>query len=262
MVNISQNLSKQITSLVKKTGDTLLKEFKANKIIKPNFKSKREIVTYADLLAEKIILQKLKELTPDWHIISEEAGDNEIKSDYLWLIDPLDGTTNFYMGNPLFAVQIALIYKNEPIAGWIYAPYIKEFYWTQKGKGAFLNNKKINVSKRPLSQALLTYCHGYGEHSLKKIVKIYEHFKLKQFDIRQLGSAAIEFGWVAKGKTESYLSPGANPWDVAPGALLVREAGGKVYDFEGQKWQYGKSQNVVATNGVVDKELLRDIKKL
>jgi myo-inositol-1(or 4)-monophosphatase len=258
---VRQKIKKEIAALIKKTGLELLKIFQSGKKNHLKFKSKHEIATSADFIAEKIILQKLKTLTPSWRIISEEKGDNKKTSDYLWTVDPLDGTTNFYMGNPLFGVQIALLYKKEPVMAWVYAPAINEFYFTEKNKGAYLNNERIKVSQNNFSQALLTYCHGSQESQIKQALKIYQYFKLKSFDIRQLGSAALEFGWVAKGRTDCYISPSANPWDICPGVLLVKEAGGTVYDFKGKPWHFG-SKNVLASNGVIYKNILRFLQKL
>jgi len=256
-----RRIKKQAIKLVRQAGNLLLAEYKQGRINHLRFKSKHEIVTAADLISEKIILKGLNKLTPNYRIISEENGDNRKKSDWLWLVDPLDGTTNFYMGNPLFAVQIALVYKNEPQLGIIYAPAINEFYLAEKGQGAYLNNKKIKVSQNNLKQALLTYCHGNSQADLKRALKIYQHFKLSNFDIRQIGSAALEFGWVAKGRTDCYISPGARLWDVVPGALLVKEAGGKIYDFKGKPWTLN-SKTVFASNGVIDKAILNFLKKL
>ncbi|MCX6745785.1 MAG: inositol monophosphatase [Candidatus Parcubacteria bacterium] len=258
---LRRRIKTEIAVLIKKTGGELLKIFKSGKKNHLKFKSKHEIATSADFLAEKIILKRIRALTPDWHIISEEKGDDQKKSDYLWTVDPLDGTTNFYMGNPLFAVQIALLYKKEPILAWIYAPAIDEYYFAQKNKGAYLNNKKIRVSKNILKHALLTYCHGSQETQLKQALKLYQHFKLRSFDIRQIGSAALEFGWVAKGRTDCYISPSANPWDICPGVLLVKEATGTVSDFKGKAWHLG-AKNVFASNGVIDKIILNYLRKM
>jgi myo-inositol-1(or 4)-monophosphatase len=261
MGSIGQKIQKEVVGLVSQTGQLLLKIFQQNKTNSRRFKSKHEIVTAADLLAEKFLLQKIKKLTPNFQIISEEKGDNHKKSEFLWLIDPLDGTTNFYMGNPLFAVQIALVYLNQPIFSCLYAPAIKELYWASRNRGAFLNNRKIHVSNKTIKHALLTYCHGNSLANLKKALKIYRHFKLHNFDIRQLGCAALEFGWVAKGKTECYISPGARLWDVVPGDLLLQEAGGQVYDFKGKPWTL-QSKTIFAGNGVVDLPILKFLKKL
>jgi len=258
---LRRRIKKEITALIKKSGLKLLKLFQSSKKNHLKFKSKHEIATSADFIAEKIILKRLQFLTPTWRIISEEKGDNKKTSDYLWTVDPLDGTTNFYMGNPLFAIQIALLYKKEPTMAWIYAPAINEFYFTEKNKGSYLNNKKIKVSQNNFSQALLTYCHGSQNSQIKKALKIYQHFKLKGFDIRQLGSAALEFGWVAKGRTDCYISSSANPWDICPGVLLVEEAKGTVSDFKGKTWHLG-AKNVFASNGIIDKKILKFLKRL
>ncbi len=261
MGNLTKKIKKEVVVLIKKTGQTLLKEFQKDQKIKTKLKSKHEIVTQADFLAEKIILKKIKQITPDWRIISEEAGDNNKKNDFLWLVDPLDGTTNFSMGNPLFAVQVALLYKNKPILAYIYAPAINEFYYAEKNKGAFLNNKKIQISNKKIDKAILTYCHGNKEKHIKQALKIYNYFKIKNLDIRQLGCAAIEFAWVAKGKTEAYMTPGANPWDICGGILLVKEAGGSAYDFKGKPWQFS-SKNVYVGNKIIDKPILNFLKKI
>lgn len=261
MALIRQTLKKEVLNLVKQAGDSLLKEFKTGKQPKAFLKGKHDIVTKADLITEKIILNKLNKLTPTWRILSEEKGDNHKAGDYFWVVDPLDGTTNFYMGNPLFSTQIALIYKNEPILGIIYAPALNEFYYAEKNKGAFLNNKKIKVSKKTLNKAILTYCHGSHQKDINKALKLYQYFKKHYFDIRQLGSASIEFAWVAKGRTECYISPGENLWDIAPGILLVKEAGGNVYDFSGKPWQI-KAKSVFVSNGVIDKAILKFLKTL
>ena len=261
MGHLGQKIQQEVVGLVKQTGQLLLKISKEHKTNHLRFKSKHEIVTAADLQAEKFLLPKIKKLTPTFRLISEERGDNHKKSEWLWLIDPLDGTTNFYMGNPLFAVQVALIYLDQPILSCLYAPAIDELYWASLNQGAFLNNKKIKVSTKNIKQALLTYCHGNSPSDLQKALRIYKHYKLNNFDIRQIGSAALEFGWVAKGKTECYISPGARLWDVVPGALLVKEAGGQVYDFKGLPWTL-KSKTVLATNGRVDRPILNFLKKL
>ena len=258
---VRQEVKEQAIRLAKQAGNLLLSEYKKGRINHLHFKSKHEIATAADLISEKIILKKLNALTPDYRILSEEKGDNHKSSDWLWLVDPLDGTTNFYMGSPLFAVQMALVYKNEPQLAIIYAPAINEFYVAEKGKGAYLNNKRIKVSQKNIKQALLTYCHGNTKLDLTRAIKIYRHYKIYNFDIRQIGSAALEFGWVAKGRTDCYISPGARLWDIVPGALLVKEAGGKVYDFKGKPWALA-SKTVFASNGVIDKAILGFLKKL
>lgn len=244
--------------IIKEAGQELKKLF-FNRNFKTSFKSKHEIVTTADKLSEKIIIKNIKKYFPTHSILSEEAGLNKQKSDFLWIIDPLDGTTNFFMHNPLFSISIGLAYKNEIILGAIYFPILDELYFAEKGKGAFLNNKKIFVSKiNKLEKSFLTFCHGSKITDIKKSIKIYTKLKLKSADFRQLGSAAIELAFVARGTTEAIMIPGANSWDVAACALLVFEAGGSVVDFNNKPWNL-KSKNILAGNGKFNSAILKII---
>lgn len=224
-------------------------------------KSSHEIITEADLLSEKIIIKEIKRNFPDHKILSEESGNDDKKSDYLWIIDPIDGTTNFSMKNPIWAISIGLAYKNEIILGVVYAPILDELYVAEKNKGAFLNNKKIQRSKIKTGKVLNTFCHGSDVKSIKRAVKYYSKQKLANFDCRQMGSASVELAFVAGGRTESLTIPGAHSWDVAAGILLVREAGGKVTDFSGKKWNL-KSKDMIASNSLVHRQILDTVKNL
>jgi len=246
---------------IKKASKILLQNFKkGNRGLK--FKSRHEISTLVDKLAEKEILNIIRKYFPRHQILSEEKGLSGPKSQYLWIIDPLDGTTNYSMGNPLFGISIALAYQNEIILGVIYAPYLKEFYMAEKNRGAFLNQKRIKVStKKNLDKSLLTFCHGHREKDIKKLIKLYQRFKLLGWDFRQLGSASLELCFVARGSTECIMIPGAHVWDVASGTLLVREAGGKVTDFQKNEWNL-KSKDMLASNGKIHQSLLKIIRKI
>jgi myo-inositol-1(or 4)-monophosphatase len=250
-----------------KAGRVLLKNFSKTNLAW-HLKAQHEIVTKVDAGAEKIILSLLKKYTPSFAILSEESGFNKIKSDYLWVVDPLDGTTNFKVHNPLFSVSIALYYKGEPKLGVIYAPYLNDLFVAEKGKGAWLNNKRIKVSKTSeLAKSFLTYCYGQEGKHMKRAVELYRYFKMKSVDMRQLGSAAIELAWVAAGRTESIVIPGTKPWDAAAGVLLVTEAGGKVTDFKGEPWRFVDKKtgeislnvDLLATNGKIHEKILNHI---
>lgn len=243
----------------KKAGGLILDHF--NKVGKNDvtYKSSHELVTKFDYESEKLIIKEIQKKFPDHAIISEEAGELPKNSDYTWIIDPLDGSTNFKIGSPFWAVSIALIYKKEIILGVIYAPALKELYVAEYGKGAFLNNKKIHVSdQNNFANAINAYCHGSTLSDIKKAVAIYDYLKLHTRDCRQLGSAALELGFVAAGRIESINIPGAHKWDVAAGVLLVREAAGRVTDFTGKDWNLG-SHDILATNGKIHQQLLEII---
>lgn len=245
----------------REAGASLLKKFHNISSKDVHFKDKHEIVTTEDYRAEKIILKHIKQNYPEHSILSEEGGGEKKKSDYLWVVDPLDGTTNYSMGNPLYAVSIALFEKKEVILGVVYAPYMKELYVAEEGKGAYLNGKRIKVSTlSSVGKSMLTYCHGHRPNDRKRAIEIYGRLKHDGRDIRQLGAASIELGFVADGRTETIVIPGAHSWDVGSGVLLVREAGGKVTDFKGNEWDLN-SKDMLATNGKVHDDLLKIVSK-
>ncbi len=249
-----------VIKIAKQAGAEIKKRFNKDKIIK--VKSKSQIITTADLIANKIIVSALKRKFPTHSILSEESGQNKLKSDYLWVVDPLDGTTNYSIGSPLFAISLALFFKNDPVLAVIYAPALNELYWAEKNKGAWLNQKRIRVFKtKNLKDSFFTYCHGSSQKDIRRAMKIYSQIKLKTLDSRQLGAAAIELGFVACGRTDCIAIPGAHSWDVGGGVLLVREAGGKVTDFSNQEWNL-KSKDMVASNGKIHNQLIKLLKNI
>lgn len=240
----------------KSAGNYLLKEFKDFNREQIKLKSQYEILTKADIGAERIILRELNQNFPDHDILSEESGDEGIKSEYLWIVDPLDGTTNFSIHNPLWSVSIALAQRGEIIFGLIHVPFLAETYWAEQSGGAFCNTKKIRISNIKGERAFHTFCHGGTKESISLALKYYQKQKLSKFDCRQLGSAAIELCYVAAGRSESILIPGAHSWDVAAGALIAKEAGAVVTDFSGRAWNLN-SKDLLATNGLVHEEILK-----
>lgn len=253
-------MKKFIIQLAKKAGAEIEKKFNKDKIVK--VKQKSQIVTQADLIADKIIVDAIKKKFPDHGILSEESGRKISNSKYLWTVDPLDGTTNYAIGSPLFAVCISLFFEDQPILAVAYAPVMKELYVAEQDKNSFLNNKKIKVSKNTrLDQSFLTFCHGSSQKDIKRAMKIYNKIKLNSLDSRQLGSAAIELGFVAAGRTDCIIIPGANVWDIGTGVLMVREAGGRVTDFKGREWNLN-SKDIVASNGKIHNQLIKFLKNI
>ena len=261
-MNITQE--KQIAiKAAKKAGKMLMKKFITHNRANVRLKSKHEIVTPADLASEKIILSAIKKHFPEHNILSEEVGKTgNQKSDYLWLIDPLDGTTNFSMGNPLFSIAIALAENNQIILGLIYVPFLDELYLAEKNKPATLNNKKIKVSsEHKIADAFLTFCHGNTQPAMQQAINIYKKLKLQARDLRQIGSASIEMAWVARAKTEAIIIPGVPPWDVAAGSLLVRQVGGICTDLNGREWNLN-SHGIIASNKRISDCLIRIVKNI
>lgn len=249
--------------LATKSGDYLWDVFMNNLKINYEHKSKHEIVTKYDDEIEKIIIKGIHDQFPDHQYLGEEDGygDNN-NSDYLWIIDPIDGTTNFAVKNPLFGVSIALAYKGVIVLGVIYIPFSKELFWAEKDGGAYINKDKISVSKTDnLGSAFITYCHGYKDVNVKRMLKAYSHFKVESFEARQLGSAVVEFMWVACGRTDTIFIPGTNAWDVASGAIIVNEAGGRVTDFNNNDWDI-KSPDILASNGLIHDNILKVLRSV
>lgn len=244
----------------KSAGKILLKEYAKFNRGDIRLKSHHEIITKADLLSEEIIIREIKKNFPSHCIISEERGEIRGTCDYHWHIDPIDGTTNFSMHNPLWSISLACSDKDEIIFGLIFAPALGELYWAEKGKGAYLNGKKIHVSSVDSGKVINTFCHGSKLACIKQALKYYNKQKLAALDCRQLGSAAIELAYVACGRVESFVAPGANDWDVAAGTLIVREAGGKVTNFSDKTWRLGDG-DIAASNNKVHQQILRALKK-
>ncbi len=242
-------------------GNMLKKEYEKFNRNNIRLKAKHEIVTKYDLLAEKMIIQGIKKHFPDHQILGEEGGLSKNKSDFLWIIDPIDGTTNFSIHNPLWSISVALLYKKKVVLGIVLVPILNELFIAENGRGAYLNDKKIKVSDTKKDKNINTFCHSRKKSDIKKAIKYFSYQKLKGLDCRQMGSAAIELAYVACGRVDSILIPGAKSWDVAAGALLVEEAGGIVTDFEGKKWSL-KSKSILASNKKNYFDIIKVINKI
>ncbi|MCD5396136.1 MAG: inositol monophosphatase [Candidatus Pacebacteria bacterium] len=248
------NIEKFIQSITKEAGRKLLRYFKkGNRLLSVRGTSK-EVVTRYDKMIDKFLIQKIQKEFPDHSILTEESGWIRRKKEFLWIVDSLDGSSNFANQNPLFSVCVCLCLKNEPFLSTIYAPAIDEFYFAKKFNGAYLNGKRIKVSKiKKLKDSYIVYCEG-NEKNKKRIAKIFYEIYPKVLDLRKIGSAGIESAWVAKGAVDGYFTTKIDPWDVASGILLVQEAGGKVSDFKGNTWQLKRS-NLIFSNSLIHKTL-------
>jgi len=226
-----------IESLTRKAGDTLMKHFRQDWDLLKERSTAKEAITKYDKEVDSFIVAEIKRHYPDHSLLTEESGFRKGDPDWAWIVDSLDGTGNFANFNPLFSVCIALMHRDELVLGTIYAPAIDEFYFAEKGQGAYLNGVKIEVSDvSDLSQSYILYCEG-GDKNRGRTAGLLHKVYPWVTDIRKLGSAGLETAWVAAGKGEAYFATRIEPWDVAPGVLLVQEAGGKVSDFQGKPWQ-------------------------
>jgi len=226
------------------------------------YKGDVDLVTEADRSSEKLIVERIRKLWPSHDLMGEEGSRIETGSDFRWYIDPLDGTTNFAHGYPVFCISIALEHKGERIAGVLYDPCRNEMFAAEKGGGARLNGRPIQVSKvTRLAESLVGT--GFPSHKRHKNPNIhfYHQITLRSHGVRRAGSAALDLCCVGCGRYDAFWEFNLNPWDTAAGVLLVHEAGGKVTNFTGGPFEIS-SREVLASNSLVHDELLAEFKNI
>jgi len=215
-----------------------------------------DLVTAADLASEKFIIKEIQSYYPCHDIMTEETPVNSLNADFLWVIDPLDGTTNFVHQLPIFAVSMGLQYKGRTIVGVVYNPAVDKLYHAVEKQGAFLNGESITPSStNTLSDSLLVtgfpYTHDDDWHHGFTLFKdIYS----KTRGVRRLGAAALDFCFTAMGRFDGYWEFGLKPWDICAGVLILQEAGGKVTDWDGSQFPFS-GERILATNGYIHGEL-------
>jgi myo-inositol-1(or 4)-monophosphatase len=215
------------------------------------------LVTEADHAAEKAIIEVIKSKFPGHYILTEESGKLIQDSEYKWIVDPIDGTVNFAHGIPICCVSIGLEKNGQIIMGAVYNPNLDEFFFAEKGKGATLNDTAIHVSEQTevISAMLVTGFPYTYINMANGPLEIFERFIRKGVPVRRLGSAAIDLCWVAAGRFDGFYELKLEPWDSAAGYLIVEEAGGKVTDFNGEKYSVYQHR-ILATNGKIHDEML------
>jgi myo-inositol-1(or 4)-monophosphatase len=241
-------------------GAGVLKHYFNGKFVVSNKEGINNLVTEADLASEKVIFEIIKNQFPDHFILSEEAGEIKMDSEYKWIIDPIDGTVNFAHGVPICCVSIGLEKAGKIIMGAVYNPLINEFFVAEKGKGATLNGEKIQVStETDLLKACLVTGFPYTYLDMPNgPLEVFSKLIRKGIPVRRLGSAAIDLCWVAAGRFDGFYEHKLQAWDSAAGFLMVEEAGGIVTDFKGD--YYSPYQpHLVATNGKIHPALLHCI---
>jgi myo-inositol-1(or 4)-monophosphatase len=244
----------------KKAGRIL--QVHLGRVKKVDYKGAVNLVTEMDLLSEKVIVAEIRKLYPKHSILAEEKTNRQEDSPYRWVIDPLDGTTNYAHGYPVFCVSIGLEKDGEITLGVVYDPSRNELFVGEKGKGAHLNGRRIHVSPTPsLSQSLLAT--GFPYDLRDSSVNNFDHFQnfaMKSHAVRRGGSAALDLCYVSAGRFDGFWEMKLGPWDLAAGSLIVREAGGKVTDFSGKLIRLDGRQ-VLATNGRIHREMMKVLKK-
>jgi myo-inositol-1(or 4)-monophosphatase len=246
--------------IAREAGALLMEHFRQH--VKIEYKGDADLVTIADRKSEALIRQRLREHWPSHDILGEEEGLQDTGSDYRWYVDPLDGTTNFAHGFPVFCVSMALEYKGRRIAGVIYDPTRDELFAAEQGSGAYLNDQPIRVSQiANLAECLVAT--GFPSHKRHKNPNIffYHQITLRTHGVRRAGSAALDLCCVACGRFDGFWEFNLNPWDTAAGVLIVAEAGGRITDFRGGPFALN-SRETLASNGLVHEALLNEFDKI
>lgn len=253
------NLAKErkvIALAAKRASKVLLRYYGRKEAVK--IKPNKTLVGAADLAANKLIVDTIKKYFPNHSILSEESGFEDNKSDFKWVIDPVDGTHNFLHGIPIFGISIAFEYKEEVLLGILHFPVLGLTATAEKGKGAFLNGRKIKVSnKKNLGHSLLVWEFSYANR--KEKTEFLEGLIHKTIDVRNFGCALYALLLVACGKCDGYIVLSTNEWDIAAGFLIVEEAGGRITDLKGKGWNLSQKKFII-TNGKVHNELLGYLK--
>lgn len=244
----------------KKSGEMLYKSFrKKDPLLRGTSK---EVKSVYDLISDRIIKKAIEKNFPTHSYVTEETGLVEKDKDYLWIVDPIDGTSNFENHNPFFSISIALWIKGKPALGVIEAPMLQERFYAEAGKGAIhedvLRKRKIKaiVSEvKKVDQSFFVFCEG-GEEDKGRITDMFCQTYPTMKDFRKLGSAALELAWVGVGRADGYKTTQISLWDVAAGLIFVKEAGGQILQFDGKPYRLDrfeplKKYDIIATNGKV-----------
>ncbi len=250
---------------IAREGGARLREFLAAGV-ETEYKGDVDLVTVADRTVEKLIRTRLGEAFPEHGIYGEEGTRERLEAEYRWYVDPLDGTTNFAHGFPQFCVSMGLEHRpagTKPdedgtlVAAVVYDPTRDELFTAERGRGAWLNGRRIHVSRTPvLAESLIATGFPSRKRHSNPNVHFYHEFTLRSHGVRRAGSAALDLAYVACGRMEAFWEFNLNPWDTAAGILLVEEAGGTVTDFAGQRYKL-ESSEILASNGLIGRELVR-----
>ncbi|HTT60699.1 MAG TPA: inositol monophosphatase family protein [Bryobacteraceae bacterium] len=219
-------------------------------------KGEYDLVTDADRASERLIVERLTTHFPSHAIVAEEGGGHDSSSEYRWYVDPLDGTTNFAHSFPCFNVTLALEISGELVAGVVFDPIRGELFTAERGSGAYLNHRRIRVSKvQKLENALVATGFPSRKRHLNVNVHFYHQLGMLTHGVRRCGSAAIDLAYVASGRLDAFWEFGLNPWDMAAGLLLVAEAGGRCSTMRGEPYRL-RGPNIVVDNGLLHDEIL------
>jgi len=246
----------------RKAAKTLIRDFGEIENLQVSIKGPGDFVTASDKKVEKILIDELQKARPNYSILSEEIGKINNDESFKWIIDPIDGTANFLHGIPHFAISIGLEHDGEIICGIIYDPIKDEMFVAEKGNGSYLNNQRIRVSSRSKLENCIIFTGGpkIGVKNRELFLKEYNNISSKvPTSIRKLGSASLDMAYVAAGRCDGFWQRDLKYWDIAAGIIIVRESGGFVTDFKGEKG-YMQNKTILVTNSKINNEMIEILK--
>lgn len=256
------NRREVLKSALQKSGAVLARRFGK---VSYRTKGRANLVTAADLESQRVVLDAIRKAFPQDDYKAEEDEVKLTGAEHLWLVDPLDGTTNYAHGYPASCVSIGVLRRGAPVLGGVYDPFRRELFLAEKGKGTTLNGRRVRVTRtRKVADALLITGFGYDRAERADFyLERFKTFMVRCHDVRRSGSAALDMAWLAAGRADGFWEFSLSPWDVAAGWLLVREAGGVVSDFSGRPWKTMPEMGAqtLASNGLLHAEMLRLLRK-
>jgi myo-inositol-1(or 4)-monophosphatase len=257
-----QNITKQVTEVAAEAGDFIRQERKSFSADRIETKGLNDLVSYVDKTAEQKIVAALQKILPEAGFITEEKTTTKVGERYNWIIDPLDGTTNFIHGLPVYSVSIALQENDRLVAGVVYEVNQDECFYASEDSPAYLNDKEIKVSSAPaISNSLLATGFPYYDFSKQQqYINLFTELMKSCHGLRRMGSAAVDLAYTACGRFEAFYEYNLNSWDIAAGVVIVKQAGGHVVNFSGGD-EVINSRELLATNGKITAEMLDMIDK-
>ena len=247
-----------MVKVCRKAAKILIRDFGEIENLQVSLKGPGNFVTASDIKVEKILVEELQKARPTYSILSEEIGEINNDESFKWIIDPIDGTSNFLHGIPHFAISIGLEHNKEIICGIIYDPIKDEMFTAEKGNGAYINNKRMRVSSRSKLKDCIIFTGGPRQNPKDKELFFVEYKNFSSIvktPIRKMGSASLDIAYVAAGRCDGFWQRNLNYWDYAAGIILVKESGGFVTDFNGEN-RYIENKTILVTNSKIDKEMI------
>jgi len=251
-----------IVKACRKAAKVLIRDFGEIENLQVSLKGPGDFVTLSDKNVEKILIEELQKARPSYSILSEEIGEIKNDKEFKWIIDPIDGTSNFLHGIPHFGISVGLEHMEEIVCGIIYDPIKDEMFAAEKGNGSYMNNQRIRVSSRSKLKDCLIVTGGPKRNQKDRdlVLKEYDKFSSSvDVPVRKMGSASLDMAYVAAGRFDGMWQRNLNYWDIAAGIIIIKEAGGFVTDFRGEN-EYIQNKTILVTNSKINNEMIEVLK--